>query len=135
VALADCDVDCHSYANCHAEADTYCRAPNARLEGLPMTKLRNLWDYLVVTKFRILSLVMLLAGAVAVAFAAAGPPTTKWLWGLGLALFFGGMMWLMSGTAASRTGNWHPTDEAASTEDTLMGLDKPEEKPKEEGFR
>jgi hypothetical protein len=95
--------------------------------------MKKLWDYLVATKFRIFSIVALFGGAVIAAFAAYGE--TKWLWAVALLLFFGGIMWLMSGTAANRTGNWHPTDEAAKTEDELMGLNKPEEKPKEEGFR
>jgi len=97
-----------------------------------MTQLKKLWDYLVSTHFRIFSIVALFAGAVVAAFAAAGE--TKWLWGVALLLFFGGIMWLMSGTAAARTGNWHPTDEAAKVEDELAGLDNPEEKPKEEGL-
>lgn len=95
--------------------------------------MKGLWDWLVTTKFRIFSLVLLFAAAGVVTVAAMTPE--KWLWGLGLGMFFVSLFWLMAGTQSTKTGNWHPTTEAAQVEDALLGQENPESKPSEEGLR
>ena len=61
-----------------------------------MAWMKRLWTWLTITHFGILSIVLIFVGAGVITWGIVGEP--KWVFAVGLALFAGGILWLVAGS-------------------------------------